>query len=99
MAEIVNTRNWMVQLGNTTNEIASAIINQGLTLEGLKDLDPDDVKIMCQTARRPGGVLENGDTNLGVNVSVMMQLKLSTSVLAVQYYDTVWRPITPVIMA
>ena len=89
----------MVQLGNTTNEIASAIINQGLTLEGLKDLDPDDVKIMCQTARRPGGVLENGDPNLRVNVPAILQLKLSTSVLAVQYYDTVWRPITPVIMA
>ena len=99
MADIVTTRNWIISIGNTTAGVATAIIEQGLTITELHDLDPDDVKTLCSSARRPGGVHENGDPNLGTNVPTMLQLKLIVAVRAAQFYDTVGRTIAPAIMS
>ena len=98
MADIVTTRNWIISIGNTTAGVATTIIEQGLKITELHDLDPDDVKTLCSSARRPDGVHENGDPNLGTNVPTMMQLKLIVVMRAVQFYDTVGRTIAPAIM-
>ena len=99
MAATVITRNWLMSLGNTTDVVATALIEQGLTITELHDLDPDDVKTLCSSARRPGGLLDNGGPNLGTNVPTMLQLKLIVAVSAAQFYDTVGRTITPAIMS
>ena len=63
MANLILTRTWLVALGNTTEGIASALIDQGILLEDLHDVEPEDIKTICQAARRPGGSLQNGDPN------------------------------------
>ena len=98
MAHAVTTRAWLTALGNTTEAIANAIIDQGLTLTELGELEPNDVSVMCQVARRPGGTITGGTPNPGVNVPAMLQMKLNIAVHAARYYDDVGRTITPAIM-
>ena len=98
MANLILTRTWLVALGNTTEGIASALIDQGILLEDLHDVEPEDIKTICQAARRPGGELPNGDPNQGVNVPAMLQLKLMFAVNASQYYETVGRTLSHGIM-
>ena len=95
MADIVTTRTWLISLGNTTTEVATALIEQGLTIGELHDLDPDDVKTLCSSARRPGGILTNGNPNLGCNVPAMLQLKLMVAVSAAKFYKTIGRTVLP----
>ena len=95
MADIVTTRTWIMSFGNTTAEVATALIDQGLIITDLHDLDPEDIKTLCSSARRPGGQRPNGDPNLGTNVPTLLQLKLSVAVSAAQFYDTVGRIILP----
>ena len=56
MADIVTTRAWLISLGNTTEEVATALIEQGLIIGELHDLDPDDIKTLCSSARKPGAL-------------------------------------------
>ena len=63
MANLNITRNWLVALGNTTDGITTALIDQGILLEELHDVEPEDIKTICQAARRPGGELPNDDPN------------------------------------
>lgn len=95
MADIVTTRAWLISLGNTTAEVATAIIGQGLIIGELHDLDPDDIKTLCSSARKPGGTLASGAPNLGCNVPAMLQLKLMVAVSAAKFYDTIGRTILP----
>ena len=98
MANLIITRSWFVSLGNTTDGIATALIDQGILLEELHDVEPEDIKTICQAARRPGGELANGDPNQGVNVPAMLHLRLMFAVNASQYYETVGRTLSPGVM-
>ena len=98
MADTVTTRNWLISLGHTTPEVANALIEQGLLISELHDLDPEDIKTLCSSARRPGGILTNGAPNLGCNVPTILQLKLMVAVSAARFYETVGRTILPVNM-
>ena len=98
MANLIITRNWLAALGNTTEGIATALIEQGIQLEDLHDVEPEDVKTICQAARRPGGQLPNGAPNQGVNVPALLQLRLMFAVNASQYYETVGRTLSPGVM-
>lgn len=75
---------------HTTNSIANAIIRQGCFLEELDDLKSSDIKVMCQTARIPGGNIFIAGVNPnivprlvmpnhGVAVQVILELKLHTT--------------------
>ena len=55
MANLITTRNWFVTLGNTNEGIVTALIEQGILLEDLHDVEPEDIKTICQAARRPVG--------------------------------------------
>ena len=98
MSATIMTRNWLVTLGNTTEDVANILMNQRITLQDLHAINPDDVKTLYHTARRPGGLLVNGDANFGIKVPVILQLKLATAVCASQYYEAVRHTISPVIM-
>ena len=89
MAAVVVTRTWLVSLGNTTKKVANALIAQGLVLSDLHDLEPSDIKTLCNSARRPGGLLMNGHPNPGMNVPTLLQLKLMVAVRDAQFYDVV----------
>ena len=54
--------------------------------------------MLCSSTRRPGGLLKNGDPNLGMNVPTMLQLRLIVAMRTAQFYDAVGRTITPGIM-
>ena len=69
-----------------------------MNLSDPHDLETDGVKTLCSSARRPGGLLENSDTNLGINVPTMLQLKLIVAVRADQFYDAIVCKIKPAIM-
>jgi len=99
MGDIITTRNWIISLGNTTAAVATSLAQQGLLITELHDLDPDDVKTLCSTARRPGGARANGTPNLGTNVPTMLQIKLIVAVRAAQFYNTVGRTISPANMS
>ena len=98
MAVTVTTSRWLVSLGNTTDSVATVLVAQGLNLVELCGIDPEDMKTLCSSARRPGGVHNNGDANLVTNVPTMLQLKLIVTVCAAHYYDTVGCTITHAIM-
>ena len=98
MANIITTRNWLVALGNTNVTIATALINQGILLDDLHEVEPEDVKKNYQTTHRLGGEIHNGDPNSGLNVPAMLQLKLTSTVQAAQYYDTMWCPIKALVI-
>ena len=57
MANIQETNVWLVAFGNTTASVANAIIDQGVLLGELEDFELSNIKVMCQTARRPGGTI------------------------------------------
>ena len=98
MADIVQTRAWLIALGNTTAAVATGIINQGVLLSDIADIEPEDVQTMCYVARKPGGTLPNGNPNPGVNVPGLLQIRLAVAVRAGQYYFAVGRPVTSGIM-
>ena len=98
MVAIFTTCTCLISLGNATDVVATALIDQGLILTELNDLEPDDLKTLCSSFRRPGGLLDNGSPNLGTNVPTMLQLKLIVAVCVDQFYETVGRTVTPEIM-
>ena len=61
MANIVTTRTWIMSFDNTSAEVATSLIEQGLLITDLHDLDPDDIKMLYSSARMPGGQCVNGD--------------------------------------
>ena len=110
MANIQVTNAWRVAFGNTTAAVASAIIDQGVLLEELEDFEPSNIKVMCQTARRPGGtILVLGVDpqivprpvmpNPGVAVPALLELKLQIAVTAARYYSSVGRVVESGIMS
>ena len=100
MANILETSAWLVAFGNTTATVASAIIDQGVLLEELEYFEPSNIKVMCQTARRPGGTIfmvgvdpliipRSVMPNPGVAVPAILELKLQIAVTAARYYSSV----------
>ena len=92
---------WMVILGCGSNQVAEVIIRQGIdSIAGLAQIDPDDVETLCNSARKPGGMIRLAPTlppipNPGVQVPAMFESRLTLSVIAAKYYLEVDRPITP----
>ena len=43
MADIVQTRTWLIALGNNTAAVTTRIINQGVMLSVIADIEPEDV--------------------------------------------------------
>ena len=55
------TNNWLVAFGVGNNQNAEAIMNQGLNdINNLISINPDDIDIICNLARKPGGTISNG---------------------------------------
>lgn len=109
MANITETRTWFLALGNTTNSVADVIIRKGVLLEEIEDLEPSDIKVMCQTSRRSGGTvfIMGADPtviprpvipNPGVIVPGLLELKVHTTVSAANYYYRVGREVITGIM-
>ena len=97
-------RTWVNALGNTNNSVSNALIEKGLLLEEMGDIDPSDISVMFQAAQNSGVTINNPNvavgtvhmpqiTNPRVNVPVMLQLKLNLSVYAAQYYNAISRPL------
>ena len=108
-ATVTSTRNWIKALQPVTNDVANALIAQGIELGQLGTFEPDDINVMCSTARKPGGTIDDPTApggrgpvrqvqNPGVTVPAILQLKLKVAVTAAQFYDDVGRPITAQIM-
>ena len=101
---------WLVAFGNTTATVASAIIDQGVLLEELEDFEPSNIKVMCQTTRRPGGTIfmlgvdplivpRPVMPNPGVAVPAILKLKLQIAVTAAGYYSSVGHVVETNIMS
>ena len=87
-------------------ESAQAIVNQGIeTLDNLNLLDDDDINIICDGARKPGGFIKNlNDATLmipnpGRPIPALFQMKLKLSAMATQPYLTVSRPMTAALLS
>ena len=110
MANILETNAWLVAFGNTTASVANTITDQGVLLEELEDFEPSNIKVMCQTARRPGGTIfvvgvdpliipRPVMPNPGVAVPAILELKLQITVTAARYHSSVGRAVEPGIMS
>ena len=110
MAERLALRVWLTNLGSGDDQVSDAIIAQGLdSIADLAELTVDDVSLLCSTARRPGGQIEQRQhdgvgapniqiSNPGVKVPARFQMKLELAVRAARYFASVARPITAVLM-
>jgi hypothetical protein len=103
MAATIALRTWLVALGCGNDDNANAIIAQGLTdIQDLRMLNPTDVKVICDGARKPGGSTINATgvvvPNLGAAIPAILQTRLTLAVTAAIYYASVDRPISPAIM-
>ena len=59
MAERITLCAWLTNLGSGSEKVSDAIIAQGLdSIADLAELTVDDVSLLCSTARRPGGQIE-----------------------------------------
>ena len=90
-------------------EVANGLIYQGVALSELGGIDPSDIGNICSATRNPGGTIDDPKAargtdpmpqvqNPGMNVHVILQLKLAVSVNAELYYEDIGRPIVPIIM-
>ena len=106
-ASRADTRNWIIALHPVHNDVANALIAQGVELDQLSTFEPNDINVMCSAARKPGGMINDPTArggagrqiqNPGVTVPAILQLKLKTSVTAARFYEDIGRPITALIM-
>ena len=110
MAERLALRVWLTNLGSGDDQVSDAIIAQGLdSIADLAELTVDDISLLCSTARRPGGQIEQRQhdgigapniqiSNPGVKVPARFQMKLEIAVRLARYFASVARPITAVLM-
>ena len=54
-----DTRNWIIALHPVHNDVANALIIQEIKLNQLGTFEPDDINVMCSTARKPGGTIND----------------------------------------
>ena len=92
--------------GVGNSESAQAIVNQGIeTLDNLNLLDNDDIDIICEGARKPGGFIANlNDATLmipnpGRPIPALFQMKLKLFAMATQHYLTVSRSMTAALLS
>ena len=103
MANIVVTRNYLQNvIGLTDAAQANAVIDEGITnLEDLADFEEDDIKTLCSSVRRPGGMILLGGNpvaNPGHNIPAICETRLILAAYAAKIYRSVMRPIDPVSM-
>ena len=55
----VETINWIIAFHVAHIEVAYVLIDQGVDLTELSGIDPDDIAIMCSTARKLGGMMDD----------------------------------------
>lgn len=83
-----------------TNAKANAVIEEGLdTFESFLDFTKEDIKTLCNSIRKPGGVIAGRGRNAvdvpnnGFHVPAIAETRLAWATYAAQYYHTVARPI------
>ena len=55
------TKTWLVAFGAGSDPNADVIISQGLNdITTLTSIKPEDIDIICNSARKPGGTVTNG---------------------------------------
>ena len=90
-------------------DVANGLIDQGVALSELGGIDPSYIGIIWSATRKPGGIVDDPTAargtdpmpqiqNPGLNVTAILQLKLSVSVTVSLYYEDIERPIIPSIM-
>jgi hypothetical protein len=103
MAAQIALRTWLIALGTGDADNTNAIIAQGLTdITDLCMLNPEDVKTICDGARKPGGtIMSNGNLvpNPGRAIPAILQTRLTLSVTASLYFQSVGRPVTAGLMS
>ena len=108
-AERNQTKSWIMGLHPVSAEVANGLIYQRVALSELGGIDPSDIGIICSATRKPGVTIDDPKAargtdlipqvqNPGMNVTAILQLKLSVSVTAALYYEGIGRPIVPSIM-
>ena len=108
-AERKQTKIWIMGLHPVSAEVANGLIDQGVALSELGEIDPSDIGIICSATINPGGMIDDPKAargtepipqvqNPGMNVPAILQLKLSVSVTAALYSEDIGRPIVPSIM-
>ena len=102
MSAAVVTKNWLVELGAGEDQNAEAIIAQGLkNISNLTHIEPDDINVICNPARKPGGTISNGARqpvpipNPGRSIPALLQQRLKKAVMDAHHYDAVGRTIEP----
>ena len=100
------TRTWLVSFGAVNALNAEAIIAQGIDdISHLRTIKPDDIDVICISARKPGGKISNGARpseqvpNPGRPIPALFQQRLKLAVLTARHYDAVGRPIEPSTMS
>ena len=63
-ASRTDTRNWIIALHPVHNDVANALIDQGVELDQLSTFEPNDINVMCSAASKPGGMI-NDPTTVG----------------------------------
>lgn len=83
-----------------TNAKANAVMEEGLdTFASFLDFTKEDIKTLCNSIRKPGGVIagrgRNADDvpNNGLHVPAIAETRLAWATYAARYYHTVARPI------
>ena len=100
------TKTWLVSFGAGNALNSEAIIAQGIDdITHLGSIEPDDIDVICNSARKPGGTILNGARpleqvpNPGRPIPALFQKRLKLAVLAARHYEAVGRPIEPSTMS
>ena len=102
---MTSTKTWLIAFGAGNDQNADAIIRQGLDdITTLSSIEPEDIDIICTSARKPGGTVTNGGRqpgiipNPGQAIPALFQQRLKLAVTAAHHYDAVGRLVEPSIM-
>ena len=93
MAGNVEMRNYMQNvLGIADQTLRTTIIEEGMdSWDAYNTLGPDGIKGLCESIRKPGGLLANGQPNRGHAVPVLVELHLRQLAYWMRYCNTTQR--------
>lgn len=101
MAETQSLRDYLKEeMKFRTNEKANAVMAEGLdTFASFLDFTKDDIKTLCSSIRKPGGVIagrtraDNDVPNNGLHVPAIAETRLAWATYAARYYNMIGRPL------
>jgi hypothetical protein len=106
MAEVNSLRVYLIeQMKFRSADKANAVMTEGLdTYAAFLDFTKDDIKTLCNSIRKPGGMI-NGEggadavVNNGMHVPAIAETRLAWATYAAKYYHMIGRPINSQTMA